>query len=76
MLAAYYGSSHFARISSIMAIFLTVTSTAAPVGASFVYDRFGTYQPVLIVIFCLSVIATGIMAMLRHQPVTPQKFRE
>lgn len=69
MLASYYGSSHFARISSIMAIFLTITSTAAPVGASFVYDRFGTYQPVLIVIFCLSVIATGIMAMLHHQPM-------
>jgi MFS family permease len=69
MLAAYYGSSHFARISSIMAIFLTITSTAAPVGASFVYDRFGTYQPVLIVIFCLSVIASGIMAMLHHRPI-------
>jgi MFS family permease len=65
MLAAFYGSSHFARISSIMAIFLTITTTAAPVGASFVYDRFGTYQPVLIAIFCISLVATGVMIFIK-----------
>jgi MFS family permease len=65
MLAEFYGSSHFARISSIMAIFLTITTTAAPVGASFVYDRLGTYQPVLIVIFCISIIAMAITGFMK-----------
>jgi MFS family permease len=65
ILAEIYGSSHYARISSIMAIFLTITTTAAPVGASFVYDRFGTYQPLLVVIFCISLIAMSIMGFMK-----------
>lgn len=73
LLAAFYGSSHFARISSIMAVFLTITTTAAPVGASFVYDRFGTYQPVLIAIFCISVLATGIMIFMQNDPIAANK---
>ena len=34
ILAELYGSSHYGRISSVMAVFLTLTSTAAPLGAS------------------------------------------
>lgn len=65
MLAEYYGASHYARISSIMAIFLTLTTTAAPVGASFLVDRSGTYQPLLILIACISLIATSIMTFMK-----------
>jgi MFS family permease len=72
MLAEYYGASHYARISSIMAIFLTVTTTAAPVGASFIFDRFGTYQPLLILICCISLIATTIMVFMKPEHTSSQ----
>lgn len=65
MLAEYYGASHYARISSIMAIFLTITTTAAPVGASFIFDRFGTYQPLLLFSCCISLVATSIMILVK-----------
>jgi MFS family permease len=70
MLAEYYGASHYARISSIMAIFLTITTTAAPVGASFLVDRIGIYQPLLILICCISLVATTIMLLMKpvHAP--------
>jgi Major Facilitator Superfamily len=65
MLAEYYGASHYARISSIMVIFLTLTTRAAPVGASFLCDHSGTYQPLLVLICCISLIATGIMVFMK-----------
>ena len=68
MLAELYGSSHYARISSVMAIFLTITATAAPVGASFLYDRFGTYQVVLVVLICVALVASAIMAIMKPEP--------
>jgi MFS family permease len=72
MLGEYYGASHYARISSIMAIFLTVTTTAAPVGASFIYDNWGTYRPLLLLCFGISIIATGIMIFLKPDSTTTQ----
>lgn len=72
LLAELYGSSHYARISSVMAIFLTITATAAPVGASFLYDRFGTYQVVLVVIMCFALLATIIMAITKPAPLQTQ----
>ena len=73
MIADMYGSSYYARISSVMAIFLTITATAAPVGASFLYDRFGTYQVVLVVITCTALLATTIMALMKPDPVIIQQ---
>ncbi len=72
MLAEYYGASHYARISSIMAIFLTVTTTAAPVGASLIYDHFGSYQPLLILICCISLVATSIMVVMKPESALNQ----
>ncbi len=72
MLAEFYGSTHYARISSVMAIFLTVTTTIAPVGASFIFDRFGTYQVLLVIIVCGSLVATGIMAIMKPAPLQAQ----
>lgn len=60
ILAELYGISHYGRIASIMAIFLTITSTAAPLGASLLFDRFGTYQPVLWLVVILALAATGV----------------
>jgi hypothetical protein len=47
---AEYGASLYARISSIMAIFLTITTTDAQVGASFLVEHIGMYQPLLVLI--------------------------
>jgi predicted MFS family arabinose efflux permease len=72
LLAELYGSAHYGRISSVMAIFLTIAGTSAPLGASLVFDTTHSYQPVLWIVV---VIAAGaaIMAYIakryaEHQP--------
>jgi MFS family permease len=57
ILAELYGSSHYGRISSIMAIFLTLATTSAPLGASLIYDTAGSYRPVLWLVFILASLA-------------------
>lgn len=57
ILAELYGSSHYGRISSIMAIFLTLASTSAPLGASLIYDTSGSYHLVLLLVFVLAILA-------------------
>ena len=42
-----------------MAVFLTVTSTVAPLGASLIFDRFATYRPVIWLVLILAAAATG-----------------
>lgn len=59
ILADLYGSSHYGRISSVMAIFLTLARTIAPVSAGLLYDSTGSYNTVLWLIFGLSVVAIG-----------------
>jgi hypothetical protein len=48
-----------------MSMFLTLASTAAPVGAALIYDRFHTYDPVVAIAIVLALIATGIIALSR-----------
>ncbi len=61
ILAERFGSSHYGRISSVMTIFLTLAGTAAPVGAGLLYDRYGSYEPVLWIIVLLALAAATIM---------------
>lgn len=70
ILAELYGAAHFGRISSIMALFLILTSTAAPLIASLLYDQAGSYQPVLWMAAILAVGATGIVIMARRETPT------
>jgi predicted MFS family arabinose efflux permease len=65
ILAGLYGSSHYGRISSILAVLLTITGTAAPLGASLLVDHFGSYQPVLWIVFGLAVAATTVAFIAR-----------
>jgi MFS family permease len=60
ILAELYGSSHYGRISSVMAVFLTLTSTIAPLGASLIFDHFATYRPVVWLVVILASTATGV----------------
>ncbi len=65
IIAELFGSSHYGRISSVMTIFLTLAGTAAPVGAGLVYDRFGSYEPVLWTIAALALAAASVMVFAR-----------
>ncbi len=60
LIASLYGSKHYGRISSVMTIFLTLTGTVAPLGASLLYDRFGNYDALLWVILILAIASTVI----------------
>lgn len=66
ILAERYGVSHYGRISSIMALFLTLTSTAAPLIASLLHDRGSSYDPVLWMVVFFAVIATGVLMLVRQ----------
>lgn len=61
ILAEVFGTSHYGRISSVMVIFLTLAATLAPVGAGWLYDTFGSYEPVLWVVLLLAIGATSVM---------------
>ncbi|MCB9450744.1 MAG: MFS transporter [Anaerolineaceae bacterium] len=67
ILVETYGVSHYGRISSIMAIFLTLTSTVAPIGASLLYDQAGTYQLVLWLVVILALAATGVVIQVNRE---------
>ncbi len=67
ILAERYGVSHYGRISSIMALFLTLTSTAAPLVASLLHDGAASYQPVLWMVAFFAVIATGVLLLVRQE---------
>lgn len=64
-IAQLFGSSHYGRISSVMAIFLTLAGTAAPVGAGLLYDHFGNYDLVLWLSLLLAFVAVGMMFFAR-----------
>ena len=50
VIAECFGSGAYGRISSVMAVFQTLATTAAPVGAALIHDQFNSYQPVLWII--------------------------
>ena len=80
ILAELYGTSHYGRISSVMAIFLTLTGTSAPLGASLIYDRFGSYQPVLLIVLALAMAATVVVFLAKrnmpHNQTSPMVASE
>jgi predicted MFS family arabinose efflux permease len=74
ILAELYGVSHYGRISSVMALFLTLTSTAAPLTASLLYDQASSYQPVLWMVVILACAATGVVSLAwREAPALEQR---
>jgi MFS family permease len=74
VLAELYGVSHYGRISSVMALFLTLTSTAAPLIASLLYDQASSYQPVLWMVVILACAATGVVFLAwREAPALEQR---
>lgn len=62
ILADSFGASHYGRISSLHSIFLTLATTVAPVGAALIFDQTGSYNLVVVLIVCFSVMATFVAA--------------
>ena len=71
ILAELYGVAHYGRISSVMALFLTLAGTTAPLAASLLYDRAGHYQPVLWAVALLAVAATAVVFLSRRENTGP-----
>ncbi|MEM7133333.1 MAG: MFS transporter [Chloroflexota bacterium] len=58
LLADHFGSAQYGRISSIQYVFQTIATTSAPWGISLIYDAAGgNYQPALVVLIVLSILA-------------------
>jgi MFS family permease len=66
ILAERYGVMHYGRISSVMALFLTLTSTAAPLIASLLYVQAGSYQPVIWLVVIAAASATAVLTLARE----------
>jgi MFS family permease len=64
LIADLYGLGHYGRISSVMALLLTLAGTSAPLAAGLMYDQFGDYQLVLWGVVGLACAATGVMLLL------------
>jgi MFS family permease len=60
ILAELYGSSHYGRIASVMALFLTLANTSAPLGASLIFDHTGSYRLVLWIVVALAILAATV----------------
>jgi MFS family permease len=71
MVAETFGIAHYGRISSVMAIFLTIAGTAAPLAAALSFEQTGGYQTLLIAIIVLAMIATGLMLNARAPQAGP-----
>src|SRR5579885_1740447 len=70
LIAEYYGSTYYARINSILGLFVTGARAAAPVGAGLLYDRLETYALIFWVLAGLSALAAGaILAVSSSQSV-------
>jgi MFS family permease len=76
IIGSIFGASHYGRISSIMAIFLTLANTAAPVSAGLIYDHFGSYTPILWIVVGLALSAGGVMALTKPDALRSVEIQE
>ena len=68
IVADAYGTAIYGRISSTMVIFLTLTGTAAPFAAGVMYDLFGSYDPMLLMVTGLSLASVVFILILPREP--------
>lgn len=68
IVADTYGNAVYGRVSSSMVIFLTLASTAAPFAAGVMYDWFGTYSPMLLMVTGLSLLSVAFILFLPRAP--------
>jgi MFS family permease len=66
LVADFYGGTHYASISGVLALLLTAARTLAPVGASAIRTRLGSYVPVMGAVAAASALA-AITMLLAHR---------
>lgn len=66
LVADYYGSTHYARINSILGLFVTGARGVAPVGAGILYDTFGSYPPIFWILAGISLLAAGAILLVEQ----------
>ena len=66
LVADRYGSVSYARISSVLGLFVTGARALAPVGAGIMYDLLGTYLPIFWILTGVSVLAAGAILLVER----------
>lgn len=66
LVADHYGSTHYARISSILGLFITGSQAIAPFGVGIMYDILGTYSPIFWILTIIPLLATGAILLAEH----------
>jgi len=61
IVADVYGAIFYGRISSVMSVFLTFSVTIAPFGAGVMFDIFGSYTQMLILVTGLSILSIALI---------------
>ena len=64
IIADSYGSAFYGRVSSSMVVLLTLASTAAPVAAGLIFDRYASYDPLLLLVTALCALAVVALLLL------------
>ena len=64
IVADSYDTAYFGRINSAMVIFVTVAFTVAPFVGGVVFDLFGSYQPLLLMVTGFSLAAAILISVL------------
>src|SRR5579884_1354105 len=67
LIADHYGSEYYARINSVVGLFVTGARAVAPVAAGMMYDLLRTYPPIFWVLTGLSGLAGGVILLVKQQ---------
>lgn len=67
LVADLYGATYYARINSLLGLFITGARAVAPVGAGIMYDLLGTYPPVFWALAVVSLVAAGAILLVEQE---------
>jgi MFS family permease len=67
LVADAYGSAHYAKINSMLGLFITGGRALAPVGAGLLYDLLGAYSPIFWLLAALTLLAVVAMLQVNRQ---------
>lgn len=67
IVADTYGATFYGRISSSMVIFLTLAGAISPFAAGVMFDLFGSYSPMLIMVSGFSLVSIALIWLLPKQ---------
>lgn len=66
LVADHYGSTHYAKINSVLGLFVTGARAIAPAGAGILHDALGSYPPIFWMLTGFSVLAAGAILLVGH----------